>query len=674
MARLSAFEDAIGISLDADAERRRVQREALVCYENRVIRYGYGRASGAQLGGPKGDLILKEVQTRFSHDPKDANGNPVIHTQYCTLLDLRVDLQHRIGEERGLIYNSALQIRGELQKSDQWLALRDSSSYDVAMVKKLIYCSVLGSCVVRPKLHPMRTRKGRPVKYYPPGLDVVMPHLCTVIPMPNDSMRPMVYIEYRDGDSSIEVVDMSAPDFPRWEGWKSVNQWRASWDLDPEDNKRLKFAGREWFRNGDNPSGEVFPWTYDGKAIMPITAYQDQSRRTEIQPYDSTIVADTIDMILEATRIRMKSYHMGHPTPLFTGTGQLTISPLSSTSMGGAVLVNCQSGETINVDTIQSARQEIIDDEKRIKDRYEEILNRHAPGLQVQRQAAESAAALVVREGGLYRYRNDQIEAHRPGDEHSTKALISTYNYQVAAGLTDGEFIPEVEPDIYYPLSWTPAQKAQAMAEAKEALNMGVISRVDYYLVRTDLEDTPENRQIAVDALIRVGQEEQQIAQGGNPQRAANGAVITPAPIPIPVPSDAPVAGDVPIEPVIDTGPASYITPPEMKANAGQGRELYRQHKDRFVATPTRYRERALAIIDDELRTRDLFELSSYYNAHSDDATKAYETGAWGDASDPCSAWIEWQMNGGDSGREWVGNVLLTLQPVATEETADATE
>jgi len=125
--------------------------------------------------------------------------------------------------------------------------------------------------------------------------------------------------------------------------------------------------------------------------------------------------------------------------------------------------------------------------------------------------------------------------------------------------------------------------------------------------------------------------------------------------------------------PVVDE-PASFLPPPDVSSNAADGATLKRQFKrGGGSALDTMAR---LLRSGEKLNTRKLWEMSSYYRLHAEDATEPSVEGSWNDPKNPSAAWIDWLLFGGDAGRDWVAEALSPSEDeseVGTVEEEDKT-
>jgi hypothetical protein len=245
--------------------------------------------------------------------------------------------------------------------------------------------------------------------------------------------------------------------------------------------------------------------------------------------------------------------------------------------------------------------------------------------------------------------------------------LAISHNYLIRSGQlsireSNGEFhwTPALDPDfdaaylldtsqirVRQVAAWNSLERKEIRAEIQTAVDSHQESPEMLWLFDHELDDTPQNRAIAREAILEnletsrvfasrgYGLQWAQLNQQVGMATEDEGALYTP-----------------------DDGTAT---------TAAKGLNLKTMFPGRALvgvdSTSRKLRERARSLADQEQMTiGQVRELDAWHQAHAADSMKPVDVGRWGDDSDPSGPYITYLTQGGDSARAWLAAVLSPAQ------------
>lgn len=459
----------------AEARRRRIGEACFNCYVA-----DWERRSG-RLSGKFGNMLMTEIQDVIAEGPSNDSGYGIKHLHIINNLDTSWHVQHRMVDQLCMIHRKKFELDGSLNGYPEWEIVRRNSNIDVVLPQKLSYVISQGSCGVRPQI-----LGGGDV-----SVQVIPSCNITVIPDENNSLRPIVVIEYRK--NSIYVWDISNPDIPVFGEWSNITAWKSG-RTDSQSVKQIM-------------SGDEYPWYYNDNPVIPWTFYK-RAESLDILPVDRNIVQDTIDIILQRSHIQWISYvgSMSRPVVL----SDESVEGVEEALIDASIMLNLHGGGSKSVTILPSA----MDDVRKLWDIHSErvmdILNRYDLGLQVKKsEAAKSGIALELELSGLWQFRSAQEQMNATLDEETIRNLLISHNYVY------GDSLPVDGFSIRYPISWTASEKKELLDKISSDIALGIKTPVDYYIAENDLPDNPQTRYRVMEILEGRGQERARLAKAG---------------------------------------------------------------------------------------------------------------------------------------------------------------
>jgi hypothetical protein len=510
----------------SDDLRREEQRQLAICHAAEVRRTTLQQTgTGVYLIGGHATQFTKAVQRLISWDPSNKTRLPHRHVQMYNLARFDFHLQNRMADEFSLILRRPTEVRGGFGDSDVFQRLRKDNNWDMPRVKGLKLKLSIGSVVMRPRIVKREDGSGR---YFPVGVAAIEPHRVIMIPYPNNPTRPMVTIEFKTYANRYdlgpcEVVDLSIPDRPMWSAWKSLSSWVEN--RDRVDNPRT--AVYDFMYQGDE-----FAWFYGGEPIMPYVPSSVQWSDGDLLSTNTGLVDSTVQIEIERTQARRMRWLLGRPRTYILANGkpaglQEMDNGIDSVNVLWNEKPSAEGGKQDRpvISTADSATPDVVAHEESIFqmiDEYVSQFNPAAGATRTESKESSSGVALTIREGALWRFRDQQVMTSAPADEDLFRVAVASHNWLVSSGAIDDELCPEENPDakggtisLYYPVSWSPEQRRQAMAEMRAKVAAGYGSEVDLWLLEHELEDTEENRQQGLISVTKMQMERNALVKMG---------------------------------------------------------------------------------------------------------------------------------------------------------------